>query len=406
MIKDTKLVELLPWTELLDVHLKKDPGQFPLYVSKFYNVPFELVFIKCNKNSTKKKYISDTGAVLALKPILKKKITKLTDFRRLFFLLPLIIYIIKSRKKVSHYILFHATDNSLTLAFFIKLFNPKAKIWLKLDANLENLKSFVKLVESRKTIKQKIISSRYKFLLSKIDLLSAETKLTFNVLQANPYINDKLNIQIIPNGIDSMPAVADCVKKENIIISVATFGFYPKNTELLLSSLESVELADWKVYLIGPIEKKEQDFEQYISSFYKRNPHLKDKIVFVGNISDTDKLNAWYAKAKVFILPSRWEGFSLSSIEAASHLDYLILTDVGAARDLIPNEKYGYILPQSQQGQQNEDVIKKSLADKLKDIIKGKVKTDKHLKERHDYYSQFLMDNIVKKDCIKEWMYQ
>lgn len=406
MIKDTKLVELLPWTELLDVHLKKDPGQFPLYVSKFYNVPFELVFIKCNKNSTKKKYISDTGSIVALKPILKKKITKLTDFRRLFFLLPLIIYIIKSRKKVSHYILFHATDNSLTLAFFIKLFNPKAKIWLKLDANIENLKSFVKLVDSRKTLKQKIISSRYRFLLPKIDLLSAETKLTFNVLQANSFINEKLNIQIVPNGIDCMPAVTDCLRKDNIIVSVATFGFYPKNTELLLSSLESVDLADWKVYLIGPIEKIEQDFEQYIYSFYKKNPRLKDKIIFLGNISDKDQLNAWYAKAKVFVLPSKWEGFSLASIEAASYLDYLVLTDVGAARDLIPNEKYGYILPQSQQGQQDEDVIKKSLVDKLTDIIKGKVKTDECLKERHDYYSQFLMENIVKKDCIKEWMCQ
>jgi len=39
-----KLVLLLPWTELLDVHLLKDPGVFPAYLSSEYNIPCDIVF--------------------------------------------------------------------------------------------------------------------------------------------------------------------------------------------------------------------------------------------------------------------------------------------------------------------------------------------------------------------------
>ena len=131
---------------------------------------------------------------------------------------------------------------------------------------------------------------------------------------------------------------------------------------------------------------------------------LVDKIIFLGNITDKEQLNSYYTKAKVFVLPSRYESFGISSLEAASYQDYLILTDVGAARDLIPNETFGYILPESSQDKQNEDIIKEKLAQKLTSIINGTEKIDSNLKARDSFIQQFSMENIAKRNCFKEWI--
>ena len=402
MSKTYKFVELLPWTEFLDVHLKKDPVLFPCYIAKHFKIPFEIVFIRGNKQSTKITNLPFNGKIIGLHPTLKKRITKLTDLRRIFFLFPLIKYIIKNRNFVSHYMLFHLTDNSFTLAYFIKLFSPNAKIWLKLDASIEGLKDFLILISKNSTIKQRIISNRYKKILSKIDLISTETRCTYDLLKENPF-TESLNIQIIPNGLEEKKSEKPNVK-QNLIISVARFGTYQKNTELLLNALAKVSLGTWKVFLIGPIETKEQNFQKIIDVFFDKNPDLKEKIIFTGNINNSELIDEYYEKAKIFILPSRFESFGIAILEALSKGDYLILSDVGAARDLVKNEDFGYILPESEQNKQNEKIIEQAIIVRLQAIIDKKFNIEKNINKRIDFAKQYSMDSIVQSIAIKEWV--
>lgn len=144
--------------------------------------------------------------------------------------------------------------------------------------------------------------------------------------------------------------------KEKLIIQVARFGTYPKNTELLLDVLSSINLKDWKVVLAGPVETVEQDFQKKIDIFFNQHPDLRGKISFVGNISRREELFGLYRKASVYLNTSRWESFGISMLEAAYFNNFLISPDVGAAIDIIHDDKYGEIIPQG-----NKDAFVESL---------------------------------------------
>lgn len=100
---------------------------------------------------------------------------------------------------------------------------------------------------------------------------------------------------------------------------------------MLLKSIEKLQLNNWKIFLIGPIE---DNFRKYTQEFYNNNPTLKDKVVLVGNINDKNTLYEWYARSKVFCLTSRSEGFPLVFPEAIYFGNYIVSTKVGADEDI------------------------------------------------------------------------
>ena len=51
--------------------------------------------------------------------------------------------------------------------------------------------------------------------------------------------------------------------------------------------------------------------------FMEKYPYLEDKIVFVGFVSEKKILREEYANAKIFAMPSRWEGGSPNLISEA-----------------------------------------------------------------------------------------
>ena len=271
-----------------------------------------------------------------------------------------------------------------------------------MDANTSNLKRKISDLYRNSGTKQKLKSRFYKKVYKSIDLISTETEETFSLLHDDDFFSG-LNIQKIPNGLENLPLYEKLPAKEHMIISVARFGTVQKNTELLLTALSEVILNDWKVYLIGSVEK---DFETYIESFFSEHPSLREKIFFVGEISDKETLCSYYARARVFLLPSRYEGFAIAPLEAASFLDYLILSDTGAAKDLIPEDSFGYILPESRLNSQNEKVMQYALIKKLNRIISGTDKTNNDIDKRKDFVTKFLMKNIVKMNCFSEWISQ
>lgn len=67
-------------------------------------------------------------------------------------------------------------------------------------------------------------------------------------------------------------------------------------------------------------------------------------VLALGPISKSDVAKL-LAQADLYCLPSRSEGFSTSLLEAAACGCPSVVTDVGGARELIPDESYGTILP-------------------------------------------------------------
>lgn len=391
-----KLVLLFPFTPYLDVNLKKDTGLFPIYFAKTYNIPTEIVSFDDN-DSTKKNFYR---GVIIRKLKLPKSFSFPLRLRKpiKFFiaLLRLMKFAGIENKAISHIMLFHLSYFTIFYFFLFKILYPHIKIYIKLDMTYATAMNLIKTSNI-------FLKYFYYKIISRADLISVETKTVARLFYKKVFFS---NIIYIPNGYDDDLVSLPCEKQKrcNTIITVGRLFSAPKNTELLLDILAEISLKHWNVRLIGPIESECRDTGAYIDSFFKKNPKLKGKIEFVGNIDDVKQLKQEYERANIFIQLSRWESFGLALLEAAMAGDYIITTDVGAARDVTDDGKFGFICPESKQNQQNMQVIKNATIKCLQDIIDNKIDIESKREDQKKYcYENYLMGNIVKNKYFQQY---
>ena len=321
-----------------------------------FDNPSEKMTRITNYDGVRIKKIENTSGYLAI-PTIKHV------FHFFSYLAPFKRYIKENAKTWNYVMLFHANGVTYTLVKWIRHYNSKVKIYVKGDISSFSGKTQKKIVKS--FIRQNVY-------------FSTESEALYNTI-----INDNLiykkNIANIPNGIDdnfvrtlSLPS-----NRENLIISTARFGSIAKNSELLLEILDSINYKDdWKVILAGPIETEEQDFQKYIDEKFAISENLRQHVTFIGNVSNREELYKLYSRAKVFMFTSRWEGSSLSFLEASYFGDYIISTDVGCASEMLAGSGYGFIAPESKKDMQNIPLIKNNMVEKLQSIIDGRTDID------------------------------
>lgn len=161
-------------------------------------------------------------------------------------------------------------------------------------------------------------------------------------------------------------------EKENIMVCVGRIGCYQKNTEMLLEALKSIDLKDWKIYMIGPITNsfalnENGDFQKVIDKFFEECPQHKDKLIFTGIIYDKKEIFDYYNRAKILLSTSRHEGFANTYSEAAAFGCYVISTDVGGADVGSNNWQFGTKIEQEEA---------KMFASTLNDILDERKKID------------------------------
>lgn len=242
-------------------------------------------------------------------------------------------YLKQNSKNIDILQLYHLKYNLLTSYITIyKLNNRNGKIYLKLDANNEIIDFLIKrggLLPSIRRLYAKII-------FSKIDLISIETRRNYDLLK--DFIPDD-KLLYIPNGITKSNISLD--DKQKTILYVGSIEKKNKSIDLLMDAFGKCNNDDWKLVLIGKVE---DDMKEFLNDFFKNNPHLKDRILLKGYISDKKILSAQYAKSSVYCCSSSSESFGISTLEAAYFGNYIISTDVGASRDIIEKTDYGQIV--------------------------------------------------------------
>lgn len=124
-------------------------------------------------------------------------------------------------------------------------------------------------------------------------------------------------------------------QKEKLIISVGRHGSKQKNTELFLDALKNIDLKDYSVVFIGPVEKEECDFQSYIDTYFVENKELKEKVHFVGAVYDKKELYSWFNRSKIFVHTAIYESYGIVIGEAFRFNNYILSTDVGCAKELI-----------------------------------------------------------------------
>jgi glycosyltransferase involved in cell wall biosynthesis len=75
-----------------------------------------------------------------------------------------------------------------------------------------------------------------------------------------------------------------------------------------------------------------------------RTHHLGENVHFLGTLADS-KLNEWYNSVSAVVIPSMFEGFGLTAIEAMACGTPVIATAVDGLRDAVRDGVDGILVP-------------------------------------------------------------
>lgn len=112
------------------------------------------------------------------------------------------------------------------------------------------------------------------------------------------------------------------------LLTVCRLDMRHKGLDLLLEALPSVfsEHPDWQWVLVGDGPDKETIMAMI------EEKHLSSHVDFVGPSYDVP---TYYQQASIFVLPSRWEGLPMVSLEAMAFGLPLAGFDIGALREVL-----------------------------------------------------------------------
>jgi glycosyltransferase involved in cell wall biosynthesis len=96
-------------------------------------------------------------------------------------------------------------------------------------------------------------------------------------------------------------------ERENVIFTAARLGIKQKATDLLLNAFALIanDIQGWTLRLAGPVA---DEFIPFKEKFFEEHPELKGRVLFLGDVTDRKELAMEYKRAKIFALPSEWEG--------------------------------------------------------------------------------------------------
>jgi len=125
------------------------------------------------------------------------------------------------------------------------------------------------------------------------------------------------------------------------------------NSLFFLGRLEERKGIDFLLRTIPLIKKRLNDIQLFVGgsgalypflSRYTRDNHLEENVHFLGTIDDA-LLNEWYNKVSLIVVPSVFEGFGLTAVEAMACGTPVIASNADGLRDVIEDGINGFLVP-------------------------------------------------------------
>ena len=105
--------------------------------------------------------------------------------------------------------------------------------------------------------------------------------------------------------------------------------------------------ADWKLMIVGPVEKKfGGGGESYLASLKRSAAKANGNVIFAGAVFDLVALEQTFRGARLFVYPSlaeRGESFGLAPLEAMTHGCAVLVSNLACFRDFIRDRETGFI---------------------------------------------------------------
>lgn len=205
-------------------------------------------------------------------------------------------YMKEHAKEIDLFIIYGPFETYFTMTAVYKKLNPAGKIYLALDAN----NGWMDRIEWD--------TQEFIQFMNHCDVIATSCK------AMQKHLNEKWpwKIEYIPNGyynFENAMEEPDFARKENTILTVSRLGTVQKATNILLEAFAEIadRIPNWNLKLVGSIEPA---FQPEIDKYFVKYPQLVSRVTFTGVISDKEQLRAQYLKAKLFALPSTFEGAS------------------------------------------------------------------------------------------------
>ena len=206
-------------------------------------------------------------------------------------------------------------------------------------------------------------------------------------------------IRIIPNAIrlvdyESLPEEGTFRRKygleqEDIVILSLGRIHKVKGLDLLLDAFFDIspELPEAKLVIAGPddgflsvLEKKIEDAQ------------IGNRVTFTGPLYGRAKLAA-YRDADVFVMPSRYDIFGLTVLEASACGTPVIVTDRCGIADVV--KKYGLVVEYDAKQLRDallsvleNDAKRQELAEKVKDLVQKEFRLDRVIEKVEEMYNE------------------
>lgn len=237
-------------------------------------------------------------------------------------------YLIEHAKDIDLLILRGGYPICADMARVYKIMNPEGLIYCGLDANsywMDRIKWY---------------EPGYKWFIDNTDII------TTSCTAMADHLTQKWHrkIDVVYNGYYDFyhDNSFDCSfeDKENVILTSARIGAETKRTDFLMRAFAMIadSIPDWTLRLAGPIEGS---FKLYIDDYFETYPHLKDRVIFLGNINDRKCLIEEYKKAKIFALTSILEGAPNVITEALASGCTIAVSEFDAYEDCIDRGRCG-----------------------------------------------------------------
>ena len=132
-------------------------------------------------------------------------------------------------------------------------------------------------------------------------------------------------------------------KKNSDVLRLLFVGtlYERKGLEYLIKAIELIDMDNFILDLIGS-KTLNPKYVQSLKSLVK-SINLQSKVKFHGTVSDSE-LHQYYADADIFIMPSIWEGYGMSIIEAHYNKLPVIASNIGGIVEIIKDGINGYLV--------------------------------------------------------------
>lgn len=205
-------------------------------------------------------------------------------------------------------------------------------------------------------IEKKMLKQVYDVFFGYRLLRNASKVIALTRMEANQYRSmgvPKKKIKIIPNGIDlseysNLPSTGSFKEKFGLDKNLRMVLYLGrihriKGIDILVEAFASVieNLDDVMLVVVGPDDGYLGELEALIKAL-----NIEDKVIITGPMYGEDKLEA-YVDADVYVLPSRYETFPMTVLEALACGTPIILTENCGLSDLIRDNVGLVVTPDS-----------------------------------------------------------